>query len=362
MKILAFISKISTTEFAVFDDGVQVLSRSVEHPAPALHTCLEPKEEGQFRLNAMLEVLDEETDIKLVDMIATQVECRDLPCGIYLIDRHLVDCFSTGSLEENHQRAAIFMAYTLAEFINDSYDAECIPIAVEPAIENEIMRDAVLSGLKGITRTPVFHFFSQRAAASIFAWENNKGLNDIRLIIAHLGTEISVGAYDRGRIIDSNSPLDGEGPFSPSTSGTLPTDELVDLCFSGKYDMDEMLAKVTTEGGLTAHLGSWKLSAVQEAWREGDERTRLLVRAMAGRVAKEIGARAAALRGMAEEIILTGPWAVFTEFTDEIESRVRWIASTRTCLYGNEFFMLANAATEIFRGNIKLFLYDKNNR
>ena len=358
-----FISKNSATEFAVFDDGVQILNRSIEHPAPELHTCLEPREEGQFRLNAMLEVLDEQdVDIKLIDIIVTQIECRGLPCGIYMVNRHLVDCFSASNLEENHQRAAIFMAYTLAEFINSCYEAECIPIVVEPVIENEIMRDASLSGLKGINRAPVFHAFSHRTAASIYAWENNKGVNDIRLVIAHLGTEISVGAYDSGRIIDSNSPLDGEGPFSPSASGTLPTDALIDLCFSGKYDMDEMLAKVTAKGGITAHLGSGKLSAVQGAWRGGDERTRLLIRAMAARVAKEIGARAAALRGMADEIILTGPWAAFTEFTDEIESRVRWIANTKICLYGNEFFMLANAAIEIFRGNVKLFLYDENHR
>jgi butyrate kinase len=126
--------------------------------------------------------------------------------------------------------------------------------------------------------------------------------------------------------------------------------------------MDEMLAKVTAEGGITAHLGIGKLSAVQEAWRGGDERTRLLVRTMAARVAKEIGARAAALRGVVDEIILTGPWAEFSEFTDEIESRVRWIANTKVYLYGNEFFMLENAAIEIFRGNIRLFLYNENNR
>jgi butyrate kinase len=312
----------------------------------------------------MTEALYEQgIDLSLIDIVATQTECRDLPCGIYLVNRHLVDCFSgSGRLEENHQRAAIFMAWTLAEFINGNYDAECIPIVIELAIESEIIKDAFMSGLKGITRAPVFHVLSHRNAASFYAWENNKGVNDIRLIIVHLGTEISVGAYDRGRIIDANSPLDGEGPFSPSTSGTLPTDALVDLCFSGKYDMDEMLEKVTSTGGLTAHLGSGKLSVIQESWRGGDEKTRFVVKAMAGRVAKEIGARAAALRGQADGIILMGPWAVFTEFTDEIESRVRWIASTKICMYGNEFFLLANAAMEIFHGNIKLFLYGENDR
>jgi butyrate kinase len=363
LKILVFISKVSATEFAVFDDGVQVLNKSLEHPAPELHALLAPNEQGQFRLNAMMEVLDEqEIDLGLIDIIATQTECRDLPCGIYLVNRLLVDCFSRGSIEENHQRAAIFMAWTLTEFINGNYDTECIPIAVELAIESEIMKEAVLSGLKGVTRIPVFHVFSHRAAAAFYAWENNKGVNDIRLVIAHLGTEISVVAYDRGRIIDSNSPLDGEGPFSPSTSGTLPADALVDLCFSGRYDMDEMLEKVTAAGGLTAHLGSGKLSVIQESWHEEDEKTRFVIRAMAGRVAKEIGARASALRGKVDGIILTGPWAVFTEFTDEIESRVRWIANTKISIYGDEIFLLANTAMEMFRGNIKLFLYGEKDR
>jgi butyrate kinase len=233
---------------------------------------------------------------------------------------------------------------------------------VEAAIEDEIMRDAVLSGLKGLPREPVFHVFSHRSAAAVYAWENNRGQNDVSLVIAHLGTEISVGAFDRGRIIDSNSPLDGEGPFSPTASGTLPADALVELCFSGRYDMDEMLNKVTSEGGITAHLGSGRLASVQEAWHKGDERTRFVVTAMAARVAKEIGARAAALQGRVEGIVLTGPWSSFTELTDEIASRVQWIASTKIYTWGSEMYNLAIAAMEIFNGNIKLLLFGENNR
>ncbi|MDR1885486.1 MAG: hypothetical protein LBQ56_04370, partial [Synergistaceae bacterium] len=144
LRILTFVSKISATEFAIFDDGVQVLNESLEHVAPELHSLLTPHEQGRFRLSLMMETLEEQDiDFKLIDMIVTQTECTDVPCGIYLVNRKLVDYLKDSKLEENHQRAGIFMLYTFAEYINSNYDAECIPILLEAAIEDEIMRDAV---------------------------------------------------------------------------------------------------------------------------------------------------------------------------------------------------------------------------
>ena len=38
-----------------------------------------------------------------------------------------------------------------------------------------------------------------------------------------------------GRVIDVNNALNGDGPFSPERSGGLPSGQLVDLCFSGRF-------------------------------------------------------------------------------------------------------------------------------
>ena len=52
---------------------------------------------------------------------------------------------------------------------------------------------------------------------------------------------MSVGAHKNGKVIDVNNALNGEGPFSPERSGGLPSGQLVDLCFSGRFSHDELM-------------------------------------------------------------------------------------------------------------------------
>jgi len=45
----------------------------------------------------------------------------------------------------------------------------------------------------------------------------------LNLIVAHLGGGISIGAHKKGRVVDVNNALGGEGPMSPERAGTLPS-------------------------------------------------------------------------------------------------------------------------------------------
>ncbi len=97
---------------------------------------------------------------------------------------------------------------------------------------------------------------NQKAIARTYAKEIGKKYEDINLIIAHLGGGVSVGAHDHGRVIDVNNALDGDGPFSPERSGSLPTGQLVKLCFSGKKTEAEIKKMLKGAGGLVAYLGT----------------------------------------------------------------------------------------------------------
>ena len=361
MRVFSFIAKISSTEYAIFEDGAQVASDTIEHAQSDLHALLTPPEQGLFRYNALMAHLAE-SGIMLshTDIVVTQTGFEELPPGIYLVDKDLLAFLEPGKIDENHLRAAAYVAHKLAEHVNRQYEAECMPFIVEPATDDELLPEAKISGVKGVMRSPFFHAFSQRAAAYLYANKVGKDPTEIRIAVAHLGTEISVGAYELGRIIDSNSPLDGEGPLSPTTSGSLPVDTLVRLCYSGKYDMDEIMRLINQEGGLKAYLSSSKLADVRKSWHGGDATTRRMVAAMAYQVAREIGARVSAINsrtGLTEAIVLTGTWAVFEEFTDQIRERVEWIAPVEIHVWKSELFMLAVAAIETFKGNHKILLY-----
>jgi butyrate kinase len=364
LKIFVLISRANATQIAVFDDLDEIMRETVGHSFADLHSLHTPAAQGQYRFNSVMEVLDiMDYPLKDVAVVITQIPSLVLPPGVYLSEGKLLGHLSDSVMEENHFRAGVFAAHYLSEHINEKYGAESIPLVLAPALANEITQENSLSGLRGFTRIPRFNVLSQRVAATFFAWnECLKHANGVSAVVAHLGKEISVGAYDMGRIIDSNSPQDGEGPFSPTTSGTLPLDALIDLCYSGTYDMDEMIAMISEKSGLSAYLKDVSLERVSEEYRAGNKRVIFLVKAMAFKVAREIAARAAALDGKAQAIVITGHWGTFPEFVEEIASRVSWIAPVKNYVTEGELWVLARTALETYVGHIKILLYGSDRK
>jgi butyrate kinase len=361
VKVLSFITKLSSTEFAIYKGEEETNYEVIVHPPKELNARLTPPEQGDYRFNAMMDIIERrEIPVGDVDIVITQAGVDALPGGIYLVNGELSCLMRDSRIDENAQRSAIFVASRFADHVNAMNICECLPLVVEPSADDEIMSDAVLSGLKGLARIPVFHALSHRAAAAVAAADLHKTPNSISLVVAHLGTEISVGAYDNGRIIDCNSPLDGEGPFSPTAAGALPTEALLKLCYARRYDMDEMMERIQFQGGLAAHLGNGKLQSVRDAYARGDKKTVFLVNAMAYKVAREIGAKAAALCGKVDRIVITGPWALFDSFVKEIIQRVDWIAPTFVCVWKSELYHLMTSAARTFEGAVKINLYERD--
>jgi len=358
MNSLAVIVRANSTEFAVYENGIQVLDECVRHSNSELIALADCGEEGYFRALKALECVERAgVSPKKID-IAVSATAALLPAepGAFLVTADMLNFIRAQKQVDDTLRLGAFTVWSVSEAISDRYEVECLPVVVEATARGELMPEATLSGLREIERRPVFHALSQRGAARSYAVTEKKKLEDLGLIVAHLGSEISVGAHSNGRVIDCNSPLDGEGPFSPRTSGTLPTDALLRLCYSGKYDMDELLRMVERKGGLMAHLGTGSLVDVAEAYSSGNPDVRFLVDAMAYKVAREIGARSAALCGKVDAILFTGPWASFEEFTDAIRSYVEWIAPVRVYSWESELRSLAELAEQVFDGTETLKL------
>ena len=110
----------------------------------------------------------------------------------------------------------------------------------DPVVVDEMIDVARVSGHPEFERMSIFHALNQKAVSRAFALSVDKNYEDLNIIVAHLGGGISVGAHLKGRVIDVNNALDGEGPFSPERSGTLPAGALAKLCFSGDVTLDEV--------------------------------------------------------------------------------------------------------------------------
>ena len=161
---------------------------------------------------------------------------------------------------------------------------------VDPVVVDELEPVARISGHPAIERISILHALNQKAVARTYAESVNRKYEDMNLILVHMGGGISVGAHRKGRIIDVNNALNGDGPFSPERSGGLPSGQLVDLCFSGKYSHQELKSMITGKGGIVAYLGTNNFIDANKMADNGDQKAVLIMEAIAYQISKEIGA------------------------------------------------------------------------
>ncbi len=85
-----------------------------------------------------------------------------------------------------------------------------------------------------------------------------------------MGGGTTVGVYQNGKIIDIIN--DEEGPFSPERAGGLPAPQVIDMAFSGEYDIKALKKKLKNSSGLQAYLGTKDARTVEKMIDDGDEK------------------------------------------------------------------------------------------
>jgi butyrate kinase len=173
-----------------------------------------------------------------------------------------------------------------------------------------------------------------------------------------MGGGISVGAHEKGRVVDVNQALDGEGPFSPERSGTLPTGQLINVCFSGKYSKDEVKKMIVGKGGYVGYFGINDAYQIEKNAQAGDEKARLIENAMAYQVAKAVGEAAVVLKGKVDAILLTGGIAYGKPVVAEITRYIDWIAPVKVYPGEDEMRALAFNAYLILTGETEAKNYE----
>jgi butyrate kinase len=175
-------------------------------------------------------------------------------------------------------------------------------------------------------------------------------------VVAHLGGGISVCPVAGGRILDANNANSG-GPFSPTRAGGLPTQELIELCFSEGHTAQELREMTVKRGGMTSYLGTGDARVVEERISGGDEEALMVYQAMAYQIAKEIGAMATVLEGEVEKILITGGLASSEMLVEWIAKAVSSIAPVEACPEVEEMNALAMGALRALRGETQVKEY-----
>lgn len=345
-RILTINPGSTSTKIAIFDNEKAVFEEVLRHPSSEINKYETIFDQYEFRKNVILETL-EKKDINLTKLSAVVGRgglLKPIAGGTYKVDENMLEDLKKGVLGEHASNLGGVLAYEIAEQLN-------IPsFIVDPVVVDEMDDIARISGMPEIDRISILHALNQKAVARRAAKDLNKGYEDLNLIVAHLGGGISVGAHKKGRVIDVNNALDGEGPFSPERSGGLPVGDLAKLCFSGKYTHGEIKKLIKGSGGLVAYLGTNDGREVVKMIESGDKKAEIVYKAMAYQVAKEIGSLSAVLKGDVDAIVLTGGIAYDKLFISWIEKSVKFISKVLVYPGEDEMIALAQGGLRVLNG------------
>ena len=351
-KILVINPGSTSTKIGVYEDEKLLFDKTLRHPAEEIAKFENIPAQRAWRKQLVMDALAENNfDAKQLTAVSGRGGLvAPLHGGTYATsDKMLADCIK--GVQGQH---ACNLGALIAREIGDELG---IPsFVVDPPAVDELCAVARYSGHPALIRRSKFHALNQKAVAKRYAKENGKKYEELNLIVCHMGGGISVGAHVQGNVIDTENALDGEGPFSPERAGSLPSGDLVNLCFGGEYTEAEIRKMLTGRGGLVAYVGSTDMRDILKQ-AETDPKAAEVIDAFHYQIGKEIGSMAAAMNGKVDQIILTGGIAYGKETVNALTQMIGWIAPITVYPGEDELLSLSQGALRVLNGEEELQVY-----
>lgn len=345
MYILVINPGSTSTKIAVYDDEKPLLLRSISHSPEELAKYTNIIDQFSMRKQLVLDELKQmNIPLTFSAVIGRGGLAKPLPGGVYTINEKMIEDTRNAMLQHACNLGCM-IAYDIAKAIPG-----CQSFIADPGVVDELNDYARISGSPLLPRKCIWHALNQRAIARRFANEIGKEYEELNLIICHLGGGISVAAHEKGRAVDANNALDGEGPFSPERAGSLPAADLIRLCYSGRFTEKELLKRIQGSAGINAHLGTNNMKVVEDRIHNGDEHATLIVDAMIYHTAKNIAALAAVLCGNIDAILITGGMARSEYILKGLRKRIEFLAPIYCYPGEDEMEALAHNALAVLRG------------
>lgn len=344
--ILAINPGSTSTKIAVYENEELTFKKSVRHSTEIINSFETIFDQFEFRRDAILSVLNEENiALETFDAIVGRGGMfKPIEGGTYIVEQSMIDYVKEAPRGEHASNLGCVIAKELADSINKP------AFIVDPVAVDEMNDIARYTGMPEIKRQSLFHALNQKAVALKASKDLNKDYKELNMIVAHLGGGISVGIHEKGRVIDVNNALDGDGPMSPERSGGVPIGPLYKMAFSGKITLKELKRKNYGNGGLVAYLGTNDGFEIEKKINEGDEFAKFIVEVMCYQIAKEIGSGAAVLKGNVDAIVITGGLAYDKFIIDFIKERVAWISDVLVYPGEDEMEALAYGGLRVLKG------------
>lgn len=335
----------TSTKLAVFEGERCIYDEIVRHPGSELGRFEKIWDQYEYRKETILKALaGKGIRLDSLDAIVSRGGVfRPTVSGTYAVNEAMIADAHEGVQGQHASNLGAVLAHGIAS------DHGIRAFIVDPPCVDELDAVARYSGLPEIGRSSIVHALNVKATARAVARDLERPISDLNLVVAHLGGGISICALRGGRMVDVSNAL-FDGPFAPERAGSLPTDGLVRMCFSGDYTEAGIMKKLVGHGGLVAYLGTNSAQEVVERIKGGDRGAERVMDAMIYQIAKEIGAMAVVLGGKLDAIVLTGGLAKSEFLTTRITEKVDFLASVIVVPGEDELKALALGCLRVLRG------------
>ncbi len=336
----------TSTKIGVFEDETLLFEETLRHSTEEIAQYASIVDQKDFRKNIIVNLLAEKDfDIKSLNVIVGRGGMlKPIPGGTYAVSDELLEDLKIGKQGQH----ASNLGGILAREIGDSIGVPSY--IVDPVVVDELMPTSRYSGVPELPRTSVFHALNQKAVAKRYAKEQGVPYESLNLVVVHMGGGVSVGAHQKGCVVDVFNALDGDGAFSPERAGAVPSGALIKMCFSGQYTEKEVYKKIVGNGGFNAYCGTNDMRDVEKMAADGDAHAIEVRDAFIQQMSKDIGSMACVLSGKVDQIIVTGGIAYDKNVVAGLKEHCEWMAPFTVYPGEDELLALAQGALRVMNG------------
>ena len=354
-KVLTINPGSTSTKIAVYKGEEKLFSENVAHAAEELAKFATISDQLPFRLGMIRDLLSA-SGVDLSDLDAVVGRGGGLVAvdgGVYAINDVLYDHAVRGANGVQHPAQ---LGPQIARAFAQEYD--CPAFVVNPPDTDELIPEARMTGIKGVFRNVHLHALNQKETAIQHAKKIGKKYEDCNFVVAHIGGGTSIAAHRKGKMIDGNDIVGGDGPMTPTRCGSLPAAEIIK--YVAETDIKTAKALCTKTGGFVSLLGTSDAIEVSDKAASGDKFAALCWDTMIFQIIKQIGSMAAILHGDVDGILLGGGMVHNKELVQKITEAVSFIAPVTA--YPGEFEMeaMASGAARVLDGEEELKEYTGN--